>query len=96
KDIFDAAALREFLGPDGKTPFSQQPDGSVHLVFSLFIDWFNPFGNKKAGKSHSIGAMYLICMNLPPHLRYRPENIYLAGIIPGPSEPKLHQINHLL
>jgi hypothetical protein len=35
-------------------------------------------------------------MNLPFHLRYRIENVYLVGIIPGPGEPKLHHINHLL
>ncbi len=95
-DIWDAPALRELRGPDGRTLFSEQPEGAVHLVFSLFVDWFNPYGNKQAGKSHSIGAIYLVCLNLPPDIRYRPENVYLAGVIPGPNEPETHQMNHFL
>jgi len=66
-DILQAPALRNFLGPDGSL-YSQQLAGSVNLVFGLFIDWFNPGGNKQAGKSRSIGVIYLVCLNLPPEL----------------------------
>ncbi len=94
-DIIQSPALRNFLGPDGSL-FSQPVGSDIHLVFGLFIDWFNPGGNKKAGKSRSIGAIYLVCLNLPPELRFLPEYVCLVGIIPGPNEPSLHELNHFL
>ena len=62
----------------------------------LFINWFNPGGNKKAGKSRSILAIYLVRLNLPPELRFLPENICLVVITLGPNEPSPHQLNHFL
>ncbi|KIO05596.1 hypothetical protein M404DRAFT_58486, partial [Pisolithus tinctorius Marx 270] len=38
----------------------------------------------------------MICNNLPVHSHYSIENVYLAGIIPGPKEPSHDQINHVL
>ncbi len=35
-------------------------------------------------------------LNLPPSIRHLPENLYLAGIIPGPNKPSLTEINHYL
>lgn len=94
-DIWDGEVLRTLRGPSGLF-FSNRPNGEVRLVFSLFVDWFNPFGNKASGKHVSLGAIYMVCLNPPPKIRFRVENVYLVGIIPGPGEPSLHQINHFI
>ncbi|KIM35125.1 hypothetical protein M413DRAFT_40765, partial [Hebeloma cylindrosporum] len=36
------------------------------------------------------------CFNIPPEDRYKPENMFLAGLIPGPHEPPLTATNHYL
>jgi hypothetical protein len=36
----------------------------------------------------------MVLLNFPTHLQYLPQNVYLAGIIPGPSKPSNNQINH--
>jgi hypothetical protein len=95
KDVFDGEVLRDFKGPDGK-PWSNCPNDELHLVFSMFVDWFNPYGNKQAGKSSSIGAIYMVCLSLPPAIRYKAENVFLVSIIPGPKEPNVEQLNRLL
>jgi hypothetical protein len=93
-DIFDGTALKNFAGPDGK--HFRLGNGEARYVFSLCIDFFNPLGNKITGKKISCGIISLVCLNLPPHLRYKPENMFLAGIIPGPHEPPTTMINHYL
>ena len=37
---------------------------------------------------YSTGVIYLTILNLPRNERYKPENIIVVGIIPGPKEPK--------
>ena len=94
-DIFSGDALRLFLGHDGFV-FVPSRKSEGRYVFGLSVDAFNPFLNKQAGKRASVTAIYMVLLNLPPSSRYKVENMYLAGIIPGPWEPSLTQINHLL
>ena len=93
-DIFDGEVLKRFKGPNGELFGAGGTEG--HYAFSLCVDFFNPFGNKAAGKSTSCGMISLVCLNIPPDIRYKPENMFLAGIIPGPREPPLTAINHYL
>lgn len=44
----------------------------------------------------SVGIISLVCLNLPLQERHKSENMFLAGIIPGPSEPPLDCISHYL
>jgi hypothetical protein len=94
RDIFQGEVLTTFAGPDGKHFGLGGEEG--RYVFSLGVDFFNPHGNKQAGKKKSIGLISLVCLNLPPNLRYKPENMFLAGIVPGPREPPLTCLNHYL
>ena len=38
----------------------------------------------------------MVCLNLPPKMQYKPENMFLLSIIPGPNEPPLACFNHYL
>lgn len=95
-DIKDGAAMQEILGPDGKPFMDGLKRRDLRLAWSLSVDWFNPHGNKTSGKKKSVGSIAMVLLNLPPSLRYKPENIYLVGVIPGPREPALEEINHFL
>lgn len=99
-DITHGSRLSEIEDPNlkGKHFFSSSAVGKneLRLGWSLSLDWFNPYHNKASGKSASVGVIMMSCLNLPPHLRHKPENLYIACIIPGPKEPSLDEVNHFL
>lgn len=96
KDILAAKYMRTFKGPSGSTLFVDRPDGEGRYGFVLNVDFYNPEGNRGRSAKASCGIVAMACINLPLSIRYRPENMYLAGIIPGPHEPSLTTINHYL
>jgi hypothetical protein len=82
-DFWGGSFARTMKGPDSVMPFSSVPQNESRLLLSLSVDWFNPFHNKAAGQVASTGVMFITCLNLPPSERYKDENIYLVGILPG-------------
>ncbi|RDB18682.1 hypothetical protein Hypma_014671 [Hypsizygus marmoreus] len=94
-DIWFSKMFADLVDTAGN-PFFPGPDGEGRLVFSLSVDSFNPFHMKTAKQSASSTGIWLVLLNLPPHLRYLPENMFLVGVIPGPGKPSLDQMNHSL
>lgn len=94
EDIWHGSILSKlFKGPDGSR-FHTQPHGPLRLVFGLAVDGFNSYRNIQAKKKATSTGIYMVCFNLPSDIRYLPENMYLAGVIP--VKPSLDQINHPL
>ena len=93
EDVWDARHLCRVLLKKGER-FVPGPEDETRLVFSFSMDSFNPYHMKEAKQTVSSTAIWLTLLNLPSHLRYRPENMFLAGIIPGPKKPSLSDVNH--
>ena len=79
-DIYDGQIWTEL--PE---TYLKSDDSILPLCLALNVDWFQPFKHTQ----YSVGALYLTVLNLPRALRFKEENIILAGIIPGPKEPPL-------
>ncbi len=94
KDIWDAPVVRD-LKMNG-VPFVCGPPDKGRYIFALSVDLFNPFQSKEAGQNVAVTGFHMVCLNLPPHLRYLPENVYLVCIIPGPHKLSKDELNHFL
>ena len=95
KDVWDASFFRTFQGPSGQSLFIDRGDEGRY-AFTLNVDFFNVEGNRQRNASTSTGIISCACLNLPLDIRYKHENMYLAGIIPGPSEPSGDELNFFL
>jgi Transposase family tnp2 len=94
-DIKDGTRVKELSPPNRATFWDGLKQSELQLLWSLSINWFNPQGNKAAGKSTFTGSISMACLNLPPSLCYKSENLFLAGIIPGPKEPSV-EVGHFI
>src|SRR6185436_10765133 len=88
-DIYDGRRWKTFADKNNE-PFFNTASASTHLGLMFNMDWFQMF----TSSTHSTGALYGVIMNLPSNERFKPENMLVALIMPGPREASLHQINH--
>lgn len=96
-DIFDGEFVRHFKGPMATQKlFLDRPGTEGRYLFAFNVDFFSAEGQTIRGPMASCGLISAVCLNLPLHLRYKAENIYIAGIIPGPAEPHKTEINHYM
>lgn len=90
-DIYDGEIWKSFPN-DQIFPFFSPEKADSHLGIMLNLDWFQPFDSAV----YSSGAIYGVICNLPRDLRFKKENMLTLGLLPGPEEAKLHQINNYL
>jgi hypothetical protein len=94
-NIFQGEFMRTFEGPLPGKLFIDRGD-KARLAFAIHVDFFNPNGLRIRGNSDSIGIISLAILNLPLSLRYRPQNLFLVGVIPGPKKPGGNEISHFI
>ncbi|KAF9062958.1 hypothetical protein BDP27DRAFT_1232870 [Rhodocollybia butyracea] len=83
-NIRDSPVFNTIPRPDGQ-PFMSNDPGSqdLWLMFSLGVDGFHPFHQCTAHASITSTAIYMTCVSLPEHLRYKRENMFLVTVMNG-------------
>ncbi len=88
-DIYDGHFFKDFKKEGEDEPFINK---DCSLMLSLNVDWFQP----TKSMNYHVGAIYLVINNLPRAERYKQHNLILVGLMPGPNEPSLSDVNHFL
>ena len=79
-DIYDGNVWKDFEKYNGVGFLNNENN----LALMMNFDFFQPYKHVK----YSVGAIYFTVLNLSRSVRYKRENVILAGIIPGPEEPQ--------
>ncbi|CAK5262381.1 unnamed protein product [Mycena citricolor] len=93
ESIQDGEVWKNLKAADGSRFFYDEEENELRIGVSLGIDWF---GRKSSnyGPSHSSGVVSFCIQNLNSELRYRPENLIVTGMLPGPTEPTSAQLQN--
>src|SRR5437764_718703 len=81
--MYDAELWKYFQNDPTKPhiPFLRA-QGHWNLALQLNMDGFQPHRRKQ----YSTAALYVVILNLPPHLRYKPENMITVGLLSNSSD----------
>ncbi|KAJ7739131.1 hypothetical protein B0H16DRAFT_1729525 [Mycena metata] len=89
QDIQDGEICQSLKGPDGRKFFDTAPDrpnpDELRIGLCFGEDGFS-FTRTKDSASHTTGAASFCVTGLPNHLRYRPRNLLLSKLSPGPHD----------
>lgn len=95
RDIWHGCGFAdEELAGQGGVHFFPAQGKDLHLAFALGVDGFNPYTLKIAGVTASAHVYLLICLSLPPAMRYEPDNIFIYSVFPG--SPNTERSNHII
>ncbi|KAJ7114428.1 hypothetical protein C8R44DRAFT_929268 [Mycena epipterygia] len=95
QDIQDGEVCQSLKGPDGRKFFETGPDrpdpDELRIGLCFGEDGFGFTRTNNAG-THTSGAASFCVTALPHHRRYRPRNLLLTSIGPGPHEETADEI----
>ena len=57
------------------------------------VTFLNIEGMCICGAKSSVGLISMIYFNLSPAIHYKPESMYVVGIVPGPKHPSITELN---